>query len=153
MEMMESTYFEERAPSERASTRERLFALAIVGTVLGALAYIRFFNPANPATNYYPACPFNRLTGFYCPGCGTLRGLHQLTHGHLVAALDYNVFMVLALPFFGYTLLSYAMVAARGWGLPKPFIRPVFIKAAFWAIAAFWILRNIPVYPFTILAP
>lgn len=151
MQVMDATYFEKR--SMAASLRERLFALAIVATTIAALLYLRLFNPATPGTNYYPSCPFHTLTGLNCPGCGTLRGLHQLTHGHLVTALNYNALMVLSLPFLAYSFTSYALLALRGRGLPKPFIQPVFIRALFLSIMAFWILRNIPVYPFTLLSP
>lgn len=151
MQVMDTTYFEERRFT--ATLRGRLFALAVITATAAALIYLRLFNPAQPGTGYYPSCPFNALTGLNCPGCGTLRGLHQLTHGHLLTALNYNVLMVLALPFLGYTLISYALVAARGRGLPKPFIKPVFIKALFWIVLSFWILRNIPVYPLTLLSP
>lgn len=153
MQTMESTYFGERASAPTASLRERLFALTAVTTALSALVYLWLFNPANPATNYYPACPFFTLTGFHCPGCGTLRGLHQLTHGHVLTAIDYNALMVFSIPFLSYSFASYALVAARGRGLPKPFIPSIFIRALFWLVIAFWFLRNIPVYPFTILAP
>jgi hypothetical protein len=60
---------------------------------------------------------------------------------------------MLALPYFGYVFASYAFVAFRGRGLPQPFIRPVYIKAFIWIMMAFWVLRNVPVYPFTLLSP
>jgi hypothetical protein len=93
------------------------------------------------------------LTGLNCPGCGTLRGIHQLLHGHPLAALDLNPLMILALPFMLYIFLSYALVAVRGRGLPRVFMPPALIWVMFWVIIAFWVLRNIPVYPFTVLAP
>ena len=46
-------------------------------------------------TGLFPPCPFLTLTGLQCPGCGTLRGLHQLLNGHLIAALGLNIVMVL----------------------------------------------------------
>jgi hypothetical protein len=153
MQVMDTTYYEERGSTVAATFRARLLAFAIVATTTAALLYLRFFNPATPGTGYYPSCPFHTLTGLNCPGCGTLRGLHQLTHGHLLTALNYNVLMVLSLPFFGYTFISYALVAVRGRGLPQPFIRPVFLKAFLCIYIAFWILRNIPVYPLTLLSP
>jgi hypothetical protein len=136
-----------------ASLRERLLAFSIIMTTFVAILYLRLFNPATPGTSYFPSCPFHTLTGLHCPGCGTLRGLHQLTHGHLITALDYNPLMVLSLPFIGYTFASYTLVALRGRGLPKFFIKPVLIKVLLWSVLAFWILRNVPVYPLTILAP
>jgi hypothetical protein len=151
MQVMDATYFEK--PRMAARLRERFFALMVVTAVPVALLYLRLFNPATPGTGYYPSCPFHTLTGLNCPGCGTLRGLHQLTHGHLITALNYNALMVLSLPIVGYSFASYALVALRGKGLPKPFIKPVFIRGLFFVIMAFWILRNIPVYPLTLLSP
>lgn len=151
MQVMDTTYFEERTLA--ATVRERLLALAIVLTTLVALLYLRLFNPAAPGTSYYPSCPFHSLTGLNCPGCGTLRGLHQLMHGHLLVALNHNALTMLSLPFFGYSFVSYALLAVRGRGLPRAFVHPFYIKALFWIIIGFWVLRNIPVYPLTLLSP
>lgn len=152
MQVMDTAEYMEERMSMGATLRARLFALAIVISTFAALLYLRLFNPATPGTGYYPSCPFHTLTGLNCPGCGTLRGLHQLTHGNLIGALNYNALMVISLPFVGYTFISYALLAARGRGLPKPFIRPAYIRALFWIVLAFWILRNIPVYPLTLLS-
>jgi hypothetical protein len=146
--MASSIYFFEPAA---ASARERLFATGIIVLTLAALIYLRLFNPAT--TGLFPPCPFRFLTGLNCPGCGTLRGLHQLLHGHPIAALDLNPLLILGLPFMLYIFLSYALVALRGRGLPKAFIPSPLIWAMFWVIISFWILRNVPVYPFTLLAP
>ena len=70
----------------------------------------------------FPPCPFFALTGLHCPGCGTLRGLHQLLNGHLLAALGLNPLMVLALPFVGYAFLSTLALAVTGRRLPTVFI-------------------------------
>jgi hypothetical protein len=152
MQATGTLYLEERG-SMAATLRERLLALMIVATTTAALIYLRLFNPSMPGAGFYPPCPFNSLTGLNCPGCGTTRGLHQLTHGHLLTALNYNALMVLSLPVIAYAFVSYALVAARGRGLPMPFVRPLFIRALFWIVLAFWILRNIPVYPLTLLSP
>lgn len=141
------------APGISATTaRKRLMAVAIVGTTLAALVYLFLFNPASGAA-FFPSCPLRLLTGLYCPGCGTLRGLHQLLHGHFIDALGYNPLMVAALPFIGYAYLSYTMLALRGSSLPRVFVPPVLIKALFWVVIAFGVLRNIPAYPFSLLAP
>ena len=140
-------------PGQSATkARDRVFAAAIVGTTLAALVYLFLFNPAG-GTAYFPSCPLRLLTGLYCPGCGTLRGLHQLLHGHLGAALGFNPLMVMALPFIGYAYLSYTMLALRGSSLPRVFVPPMLIRALFWVVIAFGVLRNIPAYPFSLLAP
>ena len=123
----------------------------ILGAIGAALSGLFVFDPA--IWNFYLPCPFHELTGFHCPGCGSLRAIHQLLHGNLTAALGLNPFMVLSLPFLGYWLISRGVLAVRG----RPLVN--FIVPSFWiwmllvSILLFWILRNIPRYPFTLLAP
>jgi hypothetical protein len=101
----------------------------------------------------FPPCPFLALTGLYCPGCGTLRSLHQLINGQLLAALDLNPLTALVLPFIGYALLSAALLSTTGRRLPGVFLPASWIWALLGAILVFWVLRNIPVYPLSLLAP
>ncbi|MGH9578069.1 MAG: DUF2752 domain-containing protein, partial [Terriglobales bacterium] len=69
----------------------------------------------NPATaGFYPICPFLSLTGWYCPGCGSLRALHQLLHGNLGAAFDLNPLLVVALPFVAIEILA-RLLNRPGW--------------------------------------
>ena len=117
----------------------------------GGLSFVYLLDPET--SDLYPTCPFLALTGFYCPGCGTLRALHQLTRGHPVAALDLNPLMMLLLPFIGYFLASHAMLAVTGQPLRTFFVRPALIWALLGVVLVYWLLRNIPAYPFTLLAP
>ena len=57
-----------------------LFAFGLVG-----VAVLYTFDPRHPCT--YLICPFFGLTGYHCPGCGTLQALHELLHGNAIAAL------------------------------------------------------------------
>jgi hypothetical protein len=131
--------------------RERLTASAVVALAAGGLSVIYLLDPSS--SDLYPPCPFLELTGFYCPGCGTLRALHQLTLGHPVAALDLNPLMVLLVPFVAYFLASHAMLAATGRPLRKFFVRSELIWALLGVVLVYWLLRNVPVYPFDLLAP
>ena len=135
-----------------ASGRRRIVAIAVAIFVLATLLYLRLFNPLDGKA-FYPFCPFYALTGPHCPGCGTLRGLHQLLHGHVAAAFGYNPLMVVMLPLIGYAFLSFALVGVRGRGLPRVFVPSLLINLLFWVVMAFWVLRNVPVYPFSLLAP
>ncbi len=59
----------------------------------GAAALVLFcFDPARCAV--YPVCTFHQLTGLDCPGCGSLRAMHQLLHGHFLSALHFNALAV-----------------------------------------------------------
>ena len=131
--------------------RDRLGASAVVAMAAGGLGVVYLLDPAN--SDLYPPCPSLALTGLYCPGCGTLRALHQLTRGHPVAALDLNPLMMLLLPFVGYFLASHAMLAATGRPLKAYFVRPAVIWSLLGVVLVYWLLRNIPAYPFTLLAP
>jgi len=131
--------------------RERLTASAVVALAAGGLSVIYLLDPSS--SDLYPPCPFLELTGFYCPGCGTLRALHQLTLGHPVEALDLNPLMVLLVPFVAYFLASHTMLAATGRPLRKVFVRSELIWALLGVVLVYWLLRNVPVYPFDLLAP
>ena len=131
--------------------RERLGASAVVALAAGGLGVIYLLDP--DASDLYPTCPFLAITGLYCPGCGTLRALHQLTRGHPLAALDLNPLMMLLLPFVAYFFASHAMLAITGRPPRTFFVRPAIIWALLGVVLAYWLLRNIPAYPFTLLAP
>lgn len=137
--------------SSFAAAGERLGAAACVLAAVGALGFLYLFNPST--STLYPACPFLYFTGCYCPGCGSLRAIHQLTRGHLAAAFGLNPLMVLTLPFVAYSFASYAVLAVAGRPLRTFFIRSAFIWSLLGLILAYWVLRNVPVYPFSLLAP
>lgn len=88
------------------------------------------------------------LTGFYCPGCGALRAMHELLHLHFLRAFALNPLLVVSLPLMaGYT--GYLLFTG---GLRRSLPQAVYLSALS-VIIAFWLLRNIPHYPFTLLAP
>ena len=122
-----------------------LAALA-VGVVMLAV-----FDPAR--SGFFPPCPVRYLTGWYCPGCGSLRAIHQLLHGELRAAWALNPLTVVLLPFLTYGLASFALFEIRGRGLPQPFMQAVWIRALCGAIILFGIMRNLPLHPFELLVP
>ncbi len=98
-------------------------------------------------------CPFHQFTGYHCPGCGTLRAAHSLLHGQIGVALGFNPLMVLSLPFLA------AMYSARvfrlvGRARPPSWITTRRITTAIpWIVIGYWLLRNLPFYPFSLLSP
>lgn len=121
-----------------------LAATAAVGAVVWPLG------PVPPA--WAPPCPFHVLTGLHCPGCGSTRTLHALAHGEFGRALQLNPLLVLALPF----LVAWA--GAAWWRgvrhdlppapLPKPAAAVTLVT-----VLRYFVLRNLPWWPFTLLAP
>ena len=139
------------AKSSSALMRDRFFALALSGVTVAALIYLWLFDPASSV--FYPPCLFHALTGLHCPGCGTTRALHQLMHGDVAAAFKLNPLTMLLLPFMAYACLSYVIGGIRGRGLPRLNVPPRTIHVLLVMVIVFWILRNIPFYSFSLLAP
>jgi hypothetical protein len=138
-------------PFLSALTRERLKVAAIAAAACGVAALLFFTDPATATV--YPFCVFHALTGLYCPGCGSLRCLHQLLHGHFIEALDLNPLTVMLLPFLGYAFVSHARQTLRGKAARHAPLPAIWIWLLLAIVLAFWVLRNIPAYPFSLLAP
>ena len=127
-----------------------VYAIAIL-LALGATAMLYVLDPREPGN--YPVCPFLGLTGYHCPGCGSLRAMHQLLHGSPLNALGYNPLTILSLPFLAYAFVAGGLRALRAPAPAPLFIHPRLIWAMLFGIAAFWVLRNIPIQPLSILTP
>jgi len=124
----------------------RLMAATIWLVSAGGAAYLFVFEPGR--TGIFPTCPFRTLTGWNCPGCGTTRGLHQLLHGHVVAAFELNPLMFFLLPVLGYFLIAYTRFALTGHPMPQINFSPKYGWIATALILCFWVFRNTSVYPF-----
>ena len=122
-----------------------------LGTCLAGVTVLRIFDPAT--SGVFPPCPVHYLTGWYCPGCGSLRAVHQLLHGNLSAAWAMNPLTVVLLPFLTYGLIAWVVAETYGKQLPQPFLPATWIRALGVAIILFGIARNIPLHPFDLLAP
>ena len=148
-------------PRSPAGRRVALAALTAAGSA--ALAVLYFKDPSDDAAGgfvahpWFPPCPFHAITGCYCPGCGSTRGLHLLLHGHLAAACRMNVLMVLCLPYLAYAYLAYSarvcFPQARWASSPRRPAKPAWIWALLVVILLYWVLRNVPAWPFALLAP
>ncbi|ORV65215.1 DUF2752 domain-containing protein [Mycobacterium europaeum] len=112
------------------------------GTALalgGALGYVGLVDPHNPHS-VYPQCPFKWLTGWNCPFCGGLRMTHDLLHGHLAAAVNDNLFLLIGIP-----LLAGWLLIRRGRGKPAP-STPAWLAMTL-AVIAWTVVRNLPGFP------
>ncbi len=147
-----------RAESEpgrrtRLVVRGGLLLLAAAG-VAASLFVLYSFPPTE--NRLYPGCQFHSLTGLHCPGCGTTRALHALLHGNVAQAFAYNSVAFIAVPVLAWSLVR----SLRDWqrgpraepaGLRhNPAVPPALVLLL---LVAYWVLRNIPAYPFSLLAP
>jgi hypothetical protein len=125
--------------------------IGLISLTAGSVFLLFIYNPSeNPL---FPPCPFHQLTGLHCPGCGSLRALHQLFHANLIAALDLNCLMVLSLPFVGYGLLAQGLRYFFNLKIPVIFLRAYWIWMIFVLFVVYGVVRNIPISPFFYLAP
>lgn len=119
--------------------RSRPLALPI-GLTSAAVAVLAVRDPHREGS--YGVCPLLALTGLFCPFCGGLRAVHDLTTGDLTAALSDNVMVVLALPF---VVLAVVVARLRRRQGRKPVSPPswaAFVSVA--VIVAFGVVRNLP---------
>lgn len=72
-----------------------IVSLTVVVGVSG-LVFLYLYNPTEIAG--IPRCPFLALTGYKCPGCGTLRGIHHLLHLQFAKAWQMNPLLLVSLP-------------------------------------------------------
>ena len=125
--------------------------LAVGGAAVAGAAFVALVAPKGQA--FYPRCPLYSLTHIYCPMCGATRAAHALAHGDLVGALHNNIVLVAAVPIVAALWVVWLL---RSMGKPVPRVLPrgmrwTVVLAAFLVLYA--VLRNIPVAPFTALAP
>ncbi|RFU39065.1 DUF2752 domain-containing protein [Actinomadura logoneensis] len=123
--------------------RRRLRApLAVFGAAAAATVVVTFVDPHAPG--HYPTCPFLFLTGYYCPGCGGLRMVNSLTHGHVAAAFGFNPLVFLLTPVAGYVWARWTYCAARGLPVTSVLLRRGVLAGLFGLLLVYWIVRNMP---------
>ena len=127
-----------------ANRRIPVLALWLMLAIVGVGLF--FLEPGK--SPWLPGCLFRALTGFTCPGCGTTRALHQLVHGNLSSAFQFNPLLILSLPFLLYALLRYTNAVVRGEPINRNSLPAGYIWAIFGIVLFFWIFRNTSVYPF-----
>lgn len=121
--------------------RVRAPALTIGGLALATLA-LHVRDPH--VSGAWGFCP-SAMLGIYCPGCGGLRAVNDLTNGQVGAALSSNLLAVLLIP-VGIALLAiWFVIRWRGIGYRR---HPALERRALMVLAvacvAFMVVRNLP---------
>jgi hypothetical protein len=109
--------------------------------VLGASVLLHLRDPHRSGSWGY--CPWLMLTGTYCPGCGGLRAVNDLTDGDVVGAASSNLLLVALLPVAAGVWLRSVTDRWRGVARAVGSRRQVVLGSCFLVLAlAFAVLRN-----------
>ncbi len=133
-----------RVPVDGGSRLRRVAPpLVLAGGVLLASVALHLRDPHEQGS--WGFCPWLVLTGTYCPGCGGLRAVNDLTRGDLAAAASSNLLLVSSLPLLA---SLWARSTVRRWqGVRRP-LPPSLVAAgataAVLVVALFWVVRNLP---------
>lgn len=117
--------------------------VVLAGVVLVASLALHVRDPHQQGS--WGLCPWLLLTGTYCPGCGGLRAVNDLTHGEVLSAASSNLLLVGGVPVAAALWVRSVRQRWRGVWTHSP---PARVDLA-WAVAvvsvvAFWVVRNLP---------
>jgi hypothetical protein len=131
----------------RAAGTSTRWLLLLPLLACAGIAMVVLYRVDPSQSSRYPKCAFHWLTGLHCPGCGATRAVHALLHGRVLEALRFNALLIVGVPCLG---LFAWWQHRHGIGVAK-------IIWMAWALAlvivVFGVARNIPRYPFELLAP
>lgn len=133
-----------RVPVEGRARWSRVRAPTLLAAaLLGASVLLHLRDPHRHGSWGY--CPWLMLTGTYCPGCGGLRAVNDLTNGDIAGAASSNLLFVGSLPLVAFLWLRWLSDRWRGVSRHVS-TRGAFVWAgSFLALAVlFAVLRNLP---------
>ncbi|MFT4287284.1 DUF2752 domain-containing protein [Nocardioides sp.] len=129
---------------EPATRWQRLRApLVTIGSLSAATLALHLRDPHHSYS--WGVCPLS-VAGIYCPGCGGLRAVNDLTNGNVGAAASSNLLAVIGIPIAIVALLAWTI---RGWrGVPQRQM-PERLRRLLWMSGAvialgFTVARNTP---------
>ncbi|WP_375242593.1 DUF2752 domain-containing protein [Lacinutrix sp.] len=128
-----------------------LLSIILVLAISGLLALYFLYNPAT--NTFFPKCVFYTTTNLYCPGCGSQRAIHNILKGNILNGIRHNILIVLLFLVLIYKAILFILKLLLKKEYNSLLNNPIVTKSILVFVLAYWILRNISSYPFTLLAP
>lgn len=128
----------------RASRAVRLRApLLTAGAVAAGTLALHLRDPHEPGS--WGFCPYYAATGLYCPGCGALRAVNDLTNLDVTGAASSNLLFVASIPLVLYFWVRWTQRAWAGTAPAREGHPRLAIAALVVLMVVFAVLRNLPV--------
>lgn len=129
---------------EAVTRRRRALSapLGVAAVAVTAAAVLHFRDPHSAGS--YGVCPMYALTGLWCPACGGLRAVNDLTNLDLGAAVSSNVLIV---PFIAVLVIAWIGWTVRRWKGTRDrmiVLRPTVTIVVLGVLVAFTVVRNTP---------
>lgn len=125
-----------------ARWRRLVAPAAVAGLTLAATVALHVRDPH--VAGSWGLCPSAAL-GFWCPGCGGLRAVNDLTNVQVADAASSNLLFVASIPLLLHVFVRWSLgrYAGRPWA-PSQRAQRISAIALVVLLAAFMLLRNLP---------
>ena len=117
--------------------------------VLSSLTVLLYFSLNLENGLFFPKCPVHHTMGIYCSGCGSQRAIHDLLHLRIGESISHNLLLIPAILVIAqHTLVKFQVLKGKSF-LSRRY-SPLIVLGI---VLLFMLLRNLPFYPFNVLAP
>lgn len=120
--------------------RKTVWTVAFVALMVVLAVIYYFVDPME--VRWMPKCIWRMATGTDCPGCGSQRMAHALTHGDLRGAWHANAYALCMLPLIGF-MIWLEVVRERHPRLYGTVHSPVAVQALVASVLIWWVARNL----------
>lgn len=128
------------------SSTQRVQAGAVLLVVVGTAVAVTLRDPHEPGS--FGICPSLLLFGIHCPGCGTLRGMADLTSGEVAGTVGHNLLLVpMLVALVAWALLQWFPKVEAKFRVQASRFRPTRVNVPLIVgvvFLVFTVLRNLP---------
>ena len=109
--------------------------------ILLITGYYFFLNPYEQEY-FFISCPFYKITGYQCSGCGSQRAFHEILHLNFEEAFRQNALVLIAIPYFSLIFFT-SFYQEKFAKLRQLLIGKKTILILFFIVILFGIFRNL----------